>query len=209
MYRSDGNMSSRITDQIGVTCSKLRSCSLGQSGLQTKPFNCLVTNSVNIVKGISSSGTEEPLTFSLFPFWFITEEVNRALSLSQICSFGTGNKESNENTEAKDWRKMFLIRQTSNSHSLISSGSDSLDSISLIQGPRMGRRRAKEVGRLNPDLYRRMSNSSTSNTSGFGDINISYAWIGQKYDQLKIRILKVKNIPVEYYRTGLYLRLKN
>ena len=135
--------------------------------------------------------------------------MNRALSLSQICSFGTGNKESNENTEAKDWRKMFLIRQTSNSHSLISSGSDSLDSISLIQGPRMGRRRAKEVGRLNPDLYRRMSNSSTSNTSGFGDINISYAWIGQKYDQLKIRILKVKNIPVEYYRTGLYLRLKN
>ena len=104
---------------------------------------------------------------------------------------------------------MFLIRLTSNSHSLISSGSDSLDSISLIQGPRMGRRRAKEVGRLNPNLYRRMSNSSTSNTSGFGDINISYAWIGQKYDQLKIRILKVKNIPVEYYRTGLYLRLKN
>ena len=60
-----GAVSSRISDQIGVTCNKLRSSSLGQRGmsaslldLQNKSFNIngLVTNSVNIVKGISSSG---------------------------------------------------------------------------------------------------------------------------------------------------------
>ena len=60
-----GAVSTRISDQIGVTCNKLRSSSLGQGGmsaslldLQNKSFNIngLVTNSVNIVKGISSSG---------------------------------------------------------------------------------------------------------------------------------------------------------
>ena len=107
--------------------------------------------------------------------------------------------------DAKERRKMFLIRQRSNNNSLLSSGSDSLDSLSMVQGPRM-RRRVREVGRLNPDLYRRMSHSSSGNTSGFGDIRLSYTWIGQKYDQLKIRILKVKNIPVEYYRAGIYIR---
>ena len=63
--KRESTVSSRISDQIGVTCSKLRSCSLGQKGmsaslldLQNKSFNIngLVTNSVNIVKGISSSG---------------------------------------------------------------------------------------------------------------------------------------------------------
>ena len=102
---------------------------------------------------------------------------------------------------------MFLIRQRSNNNSLVSSGSGSLDSLSMMQGPRM-RRRTREVGRLNPDLYRKMSLSSSSNTSAFGDIRLSYTWIGQKYDQLKIRILKIKNIPVEYYRAGLYIRCR-
>ena len=64
----------------------------------------------------------------------------------------------------------------------------------------------RKFGRLNPDLYRKMSHSSSSNISGFGDIRLSYSWIGQTYDQLKIRILKIKNIPVEYYRAGLYIR---
>ena len=59
------SVSSRISDRIGVTCNKLRSSSLGQRGmsaslldLQNKSFNVngMVTNSVNIVKGISSSG---------------------------------------------------------------------------------------------------------------------------------------------------------
>ena len=131
--------------------------------------------------------------------------MNRALSLTQICSLGIVNKEYNENMDAKEKRKMFLIRQRSNNNSLLSSGSDSLDSLSMVQGPRM-RRRVREVGRINPDLYRRMSHSSSGNTSGFGDIRLSYTWIGQKYDQLKIRILKVKNIPVEYYRAGIYIR---
>ena len=67
--KRDSTVSSRISDQIGVTCSKLRSCSLGQRGMsaslldlqnqvQNTSFNIngLVTNSVNIVKGISSSG---------------------------------------------------------------------------------------------------------------------------------------------------------
>ena len=105
-------------------------------------------------------------------------------------------------------KKMFLIRQRSNNNSLVSSGSGSLDSLSMMQGPRM-RRRTREVGRLNPDLYRKMSLSSSSNTSAFGDIRLSYTWIGQKYDQLKIRILKIKNIPVEYYRAGLYIRYRS
>ena len=131
--------------------------------------------------------------------------MNRALSLTQICSLGIVNKEYNENMDAKEKRKMFLISQRSNNNSLLSSGSDSLDSLSMVQGPRM-RRRVREVGRLNPDLYRRMSHSSSGNTTGFGDIRLSYTWIGQKYDQLKIRILKVKNIPVEYYRAGIYIR---
>ena len=107
--------------------------------------------------------------------------------------------------DAKERRRMFLIRSRSHNNSVLSSGSDSLDSVSMVQGPRM-RRRVREVGRLNPDLYRRMSHSSSSNTSGFGDIRLSYTWIGEKYDQLKIRILKIKNIPVEYYRAGLYIR---
>ena len=107
--------------------------------------------------------------------------------------------------DVKERRRMFLICQRSHNHSLLSSGSDSLDSVSMVQGPRM-RRRVREVGRLNPDLYRKMSHSSSSNTSGFGDIRLSFTWIGQKYDQLKIRILKIKNIPVEYYRAGLYIR---
>ena len=131
--------------------------------------------------------------------------MNRAFSLTQICSLGIGNKEYNENMDVKERRRMFLIRQRSHNHSLLSSGSDSLDSVSMVQGPRM-RRRVREVGRLNPDLYRKMSHSSSSNISGFGDIRLSYSWIGQTYDQLKIRILKIKNIPVEYYRAGLYIR---
>ena len=109
--------------------------------------------------------------------------------------------------DVKEWRKMFLIRHRSNNTSLVSSGSGSLDSLSMVQGPRV-RRKTKEVGRLNPDLYRKMSLSSSSNTSGFGDIRLSYTWIGQKYDQLKIRIIKIKNIPVEYYRAGLYIRYR-
>ena len=135
----------------------------------------------------------------------ISEEVNRAFSLTQICSLGIGNKEYNENMDVKERRRMFLIRQRSHNHSLLSSGSDSLDSVSMVQGPRM-RRRVREVGRINPDLYRKMSHTSSFNTSGFGDIRLSFTWIGQKYDQLKIRILKIKNIPVEYYRAGLYIR---
>ena len=131
--------------------------------------------------------------------------MNRAFSLTQICSLGIGNKEYNEKMDANERRKMFLIRQQSHNNSLLSSGSDSLDSVSMAQGPRM-RRRVREVGRINPDLYRKMSHSSSSNTSGFGDIRLSFTWIGQKYDQLKIRILKIKNIPVEYYRAGLYIR---
>lgn len=134
-----------------------------------------------------------------------SEEVNRALSLTQICSLGIGNKEYNENMDAKERRTMFLIRQRSNNNSLLSSGSGSLDSVSMVQGPKM-RRRTREVGRLNPDLYRKMSLSSSSGSSGFGDIRLSYTWIGHQYDQLKIRILKIKNIPVEYYRAGLYIR---
>ena len=68
-FKRDSTVSSRISDQIGVTYSKLRSCSLGQRGMsaslldlqnqvQNTSFNIngLVTNSVNIVKGISSSG---------------------------------------------------------------------------------------------------------------------------------------------------------
>ena len=131
--------------------------------------------------------------------------MNRAFSLTQICSLGIGNKEYNENMDVKERRRMFLIRQRSHNHSLLSSGSDSLDSVSMAQGPRM-RRRVREVGRINPDLYRKMSHTSSFNTSGFGDIRLSFTWIGQKYDQLKIRILKIKNIPVEYYRAGLYIR---
>ena len=77
------------------------------------------------------------------------------------------------------------------------------------QGSRI-KRRTGEVGRLNPELYRRksLSSSSTTSGSGFGDIRLSYTWIGQKYDQLKIRIIKIKNIPVLYYRAGLYMRYK-
>ena len=60
----DFTVSSKISNQIDNTCSKLRSSSLGQPmsasllDLQNKSFNIndLVTNSVNIVKGISSSG---------------------------------------------------------------------------------------------------------------------------------------------------------
>ena len=135
-----------------------------------------------------------------------SEEVNRALSMTQICSLGIGNKEYNENNmDAKERRTMFLIRHQSNNNSLLSSGSGSLDSVSTVQGPKM-RRKTREVGRLNPDLYRKMSLSSSSGSSGFGDIRLSYTWIGKQYDQLKIRILKIKNIPVEYYRAGLYIR---
>ena len=63
--RRDCTVSSKISDQIGDTCSKLRSSSLGKKcmsasllDLQNKSFNIndLVTNSVNIVKEISSSG---------------------------------------------------------------------------------------------------------------------------------------------------------
>ena len=127
--------------------------------------------------------------------------------MTQICSLGIGNKENNENVDASERRKMFLIKQSSNNYSLLSSGSNSPDSVSMGQGSRM-RQRTREVGRLNPDLYRRMSisSSSTSSGSGFGDIRLSYTWIGQKYDQLKIRIIKIKNISVQYYRAGLYLR---
>ena len=126
--------------------------------------------------------------------------------MTQICSLGIGNKEYHENMDAKERRTMFLIRQRSNNNSLVSSGSGSLDSVSMVtMGPKM-RRRTREVGRLNPDLYRKMSLSSSSGSSGFGDIRLSYTWIGKQYDQLKIRILKIKNIPVEYYRAGLYIR---
>ena len=114
--------------------------------------------------------------------------MNSALSLTQIYSLGIGNKENNENVDASERGKMFLIKQSSNNYSLLSSGSNSPDSVSMGQGSRM-RQRTREVGRLNPDLYRRMSLSSSSTTSGsgFGDIRLSYTWIGQKYDQLKIR----------------------
>ena len=72
---SIGNVSPRISDQIGATCNKLRSCSLGERGmsgplldLQNKSVNIngqhLVPNSVNIVKEISSSGEKRKvLTF--------------------------------------------------------------------------------------------------------------------------------------------------
>ena len=135
--------------------------------------------------------------------------MNRALSLSQICSFGIGNKEYNENIDTREKRKMFIIRQSSNTYSLLSSGSNSPDSKSMGQGSRV-KRRTGEVGRLNPELYRRksLSSSSTTSGSGFGDIRLSYTWIGQKYDQLKIRIIKIKNIPVQYYRAGLYMRYR-
>ena len=60
----DFTVSSKISNQIDDTCNKLRSSSLSQPlsapllDLQNRSFNLndLVTNSVNIVKGISSSG---------------------------------------------------------------------------------------------------------------------------------------------------------
>ena len=63
----DFTVSSKISNQIDDTCNKLRSSSLGQPmsasllDLQNKSFNIndLVTNSVNIVKGISSSGIDD------------------------------------------------------------------------------------------------------------------------------------------------------
>ena len=64
------------------------------------------------------------------------------------------------------------------------------------------------MGRLNPALYRGPATSSSSsfNTPPLGSVHLSYTWIGEHYDQLKIRILKVKNILEEYSRAGLYFR---
>ena len=64
------------------------------------------------------------------------------------------------------------------------------------------------MGRLDPALYRGPATSSTSSfaTLPLGSVHLSYTWIGEHYDQLKIRILKVKNILEEYSRAGLYFR---
>ena len=64
------------------------------------------------------------------------------------------------------------------------------------------------MGRLNPALYRGPATSSSAsfNTPPLGSVHLSYTWIGEHYDQLKIRILKVKNILEEYSRAGLYFR---
>ena len=64
------------------------------------------------------------------------------------------------------------------------------------------------MGRLNPALYRGPATSSSSSFASppLGSVHLSYTWIGEHYDQLKIRILKVKNILEEYSRAGLYFR---
>ena len=86
-----------------------------------------------------------------------------------------------------------------------SSGSGSCDSLNVI--PRY-RKKSTEVGKLNPSLYQEFSDSSSS-FSSFGDIQLSHTWIGPSYDQLKIRILKIKNISEEFYRAGLYVRYQS
>ena len=35
---------------------------------------------------------------------------------------------------------------------------------------------------------------------------MSFAWIGTDRDQLKVRVLKMKNLPRDLYRAGLYIR---
>ena len=64
------------------------------------------------------------------------------------------------------------------------------------------------MGRLNPALYRGPATSSSASFASppLGSVHLSYTWIGEHYDQLKIRILKVKNILEEYSRAGLYFR---
>ena len=117
------------------------------------------------------------------------------LSLSNISILSTKTT-TNTNIES---RKKMLYRQSS---SMFSSESDYHESIGHIKK----NKRMKEFGTLNPSLYKDTSHGSSSSGSSFGDIHLSSTWIGSNYDQLKIRILKVKNIPEEYYRAGLYLR---
>ena len=46
----------------------------------------------------------------------------------------------------------------------------------------------------------------TKESELLGDLYLSYSWLGPGEDQLKIRIVKMKNIPEELHRAGLYIR---
>ena len=101
-----------------------------------------------------------------------------------------------------------LIRQSSMASSHLST-EDTTDSESWESIGKIKKKYPKSVnsfGTLNPNLYKDVSNESSTHGSSFGDIHLSHTWIGSDYGQLKIRLLKLKNIPEEYYRAGLYFR---
>ena len=50
------------------------------------------------------------------------------------------------------------------------------------------------------------SSSLAASLVPFGELYLSHCWIGIFSDQLKIRIVKMKNISEEYRRAELYVR---
>ena len=102
-----------------------------------------------------------------------------------------------------------LIRQSSmaSSHFSTDTDSESWESIGKIKKKYTNNKSlADSFGTLNPNLYKDVSNESSTHGSSFGDIHLSHTWIGSDYGQLKIRLLKLKNILEEYHRAGLYFR---
>ena len=185
-------------DQIGDKYCKFRSCSLGQGGLSASLLDLQdkkqkVNDNIDeiVTKSIKSMKTT---------FTHSEEFRSKTLSMSQISSCSVQSKNV---INMNEMSKLKLIRQTSMASSIVSSGSGS-ESFEFL--PKQIAKKPKDFGKLNPNLYRQMSNSTSSNSASFGDLHLSYVWMGADYDQLKIRILKMKNIPEEFYRAGLYIR---
>ena len=57
----------------------------------------------------------------------------------------------------------------------------------------------------NPDCL----SSSRVSISLYVNLNLSDCWIGTESDQLKIRIISIKNVPDQFRRNGLFVRLKS
>lgn len=119
------------------------------------------------------------------------------LSLSNIQILST------KTTRKMEPSRKVLIRQSSMASSMLSSDSESLESIGKMK---KNYKSVNSIGTLNPNLYKDVSNESSTHGSAFGDIHLSHTWIGSDYNQLRIRLLKLKNIPEEYHRAGLYFR---
>ena len=68
------------------------------------------------------------------------------------------------------------------------------------------------MGKINPSLYKKNPDNSSSSSfyiSSFGNLYLSYCRIGTESDQSKIRIIRIKNVPDQFCRAGLFVRLQS